>query len=128
VEAQIADLEGRRAILTKEYEAYLVALDGYLRRTGRQVTDQPDWANILKEKTHKQKIVTLALHRGGTSKVSEVTDLLYGVGLIKSKNRTNAYTIVQVMHSELAEDGVIERISPGEYKLVDAQQSLPGVN
>jgi hypothetical protein len=122
---QMAELQHRWETLKKEAEAYETALQGYLRRIGKQETAAIDWAKLLEGKTHKEKLTTIAERNGGKVKISQATDILYSNSIIKSKKRANAYIIIQSYLAEMAEEGKFEKVKPGEYKLIGAQLSLP---
>jgi hypothetical protein len=126
---QMAELKQKWEALKKEAEAYEMVLQGYLRRTGREVDTATDWVQSLGGlSSHKERLIAIAKHEGGRVRVSHASDLLYTNGFIKSKKRANAYRIVQNILSSMADEGIFEKVNPGEYKLIGAQQSLPGVS
>lgn len=126
VEAEIAELTQKSLTLQREVDAFETALTGYLRRTGRQAISENNWLRLLgaKEMTHKKRLIAIAERKGGRIRVSEATDILYSKGFIKSKKRMNAYTIVQSLLTQMAEEGKFEKVEPGEFRLIGAQQSL----
>ena len=124
LEDRIDTLVDRRIQLAREAEAYTVALEGYLRRTGKHLDDETDWKHLLTELKHKDKVVAIAQHKGGKIRVSDAVNILYGGGFIKAKKRSTAYTMVQVYLAEMKEEGKFTKIQLGEYQLVGAQQSL----
>lgn len=127
IEAQIAELEGKRAFLRAEVQAFEMTIRGYLRQTGRQETAEPEWIKLLGGQINKERLLTIAKHSGGKITVKQATNLLYN-RFIKSKNRSVAYTMIQGLLSNLAQDGKLAKVAPGEYKLVEAQPNLPGVS
>ncbi|MBM3142181.1 MAG: hypothetical protein FJ005_03910 [Chloroflexi bacterium] len=124
VESQIQALEGERENLKAEAKAWEMALDSYLKHTGRKAAGEPEWIKSLANLTHKQRLVTIAQNSGGKIKASEATDILYTKGFTKAKKRTTAYSMVQRFLIEMATDGKLEKIAPGEYRLIGAQQAL----
>lgn len=124
VELQIQELEGRRAKLKEEAQAWEMALEGYLRRTGREFKKEPDWFKLFGTQTHKQKLITIAEYNGGRIKASGATNVLFTKGFIKAKKRSTAYSMVQRFLIEMGEEGKFEKVGPGEYRLIGAQQNL----
>jgi HD superfamily phosphohydrolase YqeK len=86
---------------------------------------EPNWKQLLEGLTRREQLKAIARHTGGTVKVREARDILYNNDFIKSKNASNAYTVVQLTLSAMVEDGTFERSEPGKYKLVGAQEVLP---
>lgn len=128
VEVEITELRTKAVTLTREVDAYETALQGYLRRIGKGITTEPDWVKLLEGlKSHKERLKAIAKHRGGRIRVSEATDILYTQGFIHAKKRFTAYSMVQSYLADMAEDGDFEKVAPGQYELIGAQQSLPGV-
>lgn len=125
LKAEIQERQKRLSILEAEASAYDIALQGYFRRTGRQVASEIDWGTLLQGQTHKEQIVTVAKQKGGRVTVGEVTDLLYSKGFIKTRKRTIAYSIVQRLLTDMVEGGTFLKLGPGEYKLIGAQETLP---
>ncbi|MBM3156551.1 MAG: hypothetical protein FJ004_04615 [Chloroflexi bacterium] len=125
VDEEISKLIQKQTMLAKEVEAYQVALESYLRRSGKQVGTEFDWTKVLASaETHKERIKLIAEKQGGRIKVSQATDILYSKGFIKSKKRSTAYVMVQGMLAEMADSGIFEKVGQGEYKLIGAQQIL----
>lgn len=107
--------------LRAEAQAYETVLQGYLRRTGRKPIDESIWAKMRKDKNHKERLIRLARHNGGLIKVNEASILFYTKGIIKSKKRSNAYQIVQGLLADMTDNGIFEKIAPGQYRLVGNQ-------
>lgn len=125
LDAEIQDIQDKRVTLAREVDAYETALQGYLRRIGRQEGTESNWKSILANcDIHRDRIEAIAKHSGGTIRVSQVTDILYSNGFIRSKKRSTAYSMIQAYISEMKEDGVFKKIAPGEYKLMGGQPSL----
>ena len=124
VEGRLDELMEKREILQREIGAFEIALEGYLRRSGRQAFGGDNWVELLSgsEMTHKKRLIAIAERKGGRIKVSEATDILYSKGFIKSKKRVNAYTIVQALLTQMERE--FEKVKPGEFRLVGAQQTL----
>jgi len=129
LDEEIADLQEKKVTLAREVNAYETALQGYLRRIGRQEGTESNWKSILANcDIHRDRIEAIAKHSGGTIRVSQVTDILYSNGFIKAKKRSTAYSMIQGYLAEMTEDGVFKKIALGQYRLVSGQRSLPGVN
>lgn len=129
IDAEIKDLQDRRVILAREVNAYETSLQGYLRRIGRQEGTESNWKSILANcDIHRDRIEAIAKHSGGKIRVGQVTDILYSNGFIKAKKRSTAYSMIQGYLADMTDDGVFKKVAPGEYRLVGAQQSLPGVS
>lgn len=125
INEQITTLQDKAVLLAREVNAYETALQGYLRRMGKQMDIEIDWYKLLANKdTHKDRIKLIAEQKGGTIRVTQVTDILYANGFIKAKKRETAYTMVQSMLANMVEKGEFEKLIPGEYRLVGVQQSL----
>lgn len=127
---QMAELQQRWETLKKEAEAYETALQGYLRRAGKQEVIETDWDKLLggKSQTHKKRLITIARRNGGRIRVTQATDILYSKGFIKSKRRANAYQIVSMLLADMTDDGQFKKVAPGEYRFVSSQRSLLGVS
>jgi len=127
VDAEISKLYEKQTMLAREVQGYEVALESYLRRTGRQVSTEFDWTKLLANaETHRDRIKLIAEKQGGKVKVSQATDILFSKGFIKAKKRSTAYVMVQGMLSDMADNSIFERVGPGEYKLMGAKQSPLG--
>lgn len=125
VDGEMDILHDRRVALAREVEGYETALQGYLRRMGKASTIEPDWVKLLEGlKIHKDRLRAIAEHRGGRIKVGEATDILYTKGFIHAKKRSTAYAMVQSNLADMAEEGKFQKVAPGEYELIGAQQSL----
>lgn len=124
-EASKKEVDDKIAILTREAHAYELALQGYRRRSGRETTNEPDWGKLLEGLIHKEQLKVIAKHGGGKIAVSYAARLLYTKGFIKSRKPGNAYTIVQTLLSTMTEEGLFEKMAPGEFRLVGAQTILP---
>ena len=126
---QMAELQQKWNTLKKEAEAYEVALQGYLRRAGKQESAEFDWTKFLSEaKTHKERLQLIAKHNDGKIRVNQATDIFYTKKFTQTKKRSTAYTMIQGMLAAMAEEGIFEKGVPGEYRLVGAQQSLPRIS
>ena len=124
-EGEMDLLRDRIAILVKEIQAYETALQGYLRRKGKDIAIEPDWVDLLKsQETHKERLKAIAEYKGGRIRVSEATDILYTKGFIHAKKRSTAYAMMQSYLADMAEAGDFQKVAPGEYELIGAQRSL----
>ena len=125
LETQISELQDKQVNLAREIDAYEMALKGYLMRTGRKEVAEYDWKEILADdKYHRDRLLTIAKHSGGKINQSKATDILFGNKLMKAKKRATAYAMVQGYLTDMAEQGIFKKLNPGEYQLIDAQQSL----
>jgi hypothetical protein len=124
-EGEMDLVRDRIAVLIKEVQAYETALQGYLRRKGKDITIEPDWNELLKDcKTHKERIKAIATYKGGTIRVSEVTNILYTKGFVHTQKRATAYAMVQSYLADMKEAGTLKKVGPGGYELIGSQQSL----
>ncbi len=128
IEVKIDEMKDKATNLVVEISGYEIALKGYLLRTGREGATKPEWVKLLEGQTHREKLVTIAKQMGGKVRVSQATDILYTNKLTQSKKRATAYSIVQVHLTDMAEEGIFKKVGAGEYKLLSAQQGLPGVS
>jgi len=122
IEKQIAELHEKSIALTREVNAYETALKSYLIRTGRLDLVEFDWAKILRNaKTHKDQLKTMAKYNNSNIKVAQATDILYTNKFIKSRKRSTAYSMVQSLLADMAEDGIFRKVNSGEYQYVGNQ-------
>lgn len=129
LETQIAELHGKQVKLAREIDAYETALRSYLTRMGKQESIEADWKKLLAgDKSLKSKLLTIAKQHGGKIGQSQATDILYSNKLIGAKKRATAYAVIQSYFSDMIERGILEKVAPGQYQLVDAQQKLPNVD
>lgn len=129
VQAQIRELTEKADKLLRDSQGLETTLDVYLRRTGKQVTTQTNWRELLHDvTTHKTRLEAIAKHKGGEIKISEAANILYTNGFIQTKKRANAYIIVQSNLADMEKTGIFKKIRAGEYKLIGAQQILPSIS
>ena len=88
------------------------------RGTGKASISDRVWAQIRKDKNHKERLIRMARHNGGMIKVNETSSLLYTRGIVKSKRRSNVYQIVQGLLADMTDNGIFEKAAPGLYRLV----------
>jgi len=111
--------------LTREADAMELALQIHLQRTGKQDVVEKDFRKLLADqKNHPERIKRIAEQNNGLLKVASAADILYNYGLLKSKARINAYRIIYGLLLKMTEEGIFQRSSPGEFKLVGAQTKL----
>lgn len=128
-EQEYEEAQEKVSKLTREAEAMELALQIHLQRTGKQDVVEKDLRRLLADqKNHQERIKRIAEQNNGLLKVASAADILYNYGLLKSKARINAYRIIYGLLLKMTEEGIFQRSSPGEFKLVGAQQSLPGVS
>lgn len=125
VETQINELQKKAVSLAREADAYETALRGYLARIGKQESVEFDWRKLLaKEKTLRDKLKAIAKQSGGKIGQSQATDILYSNKLVGAKKRTTAYAVIQGYLADMVDRGILDKVAPGQYQLIDAQQSL----
>lgn len=74
--------------LTREVEAYELALSSHLKRTGRAENLDQDLRTILsQQQNHKERLKVLAARNNGLIKVSVAADTLYSYQVVKSKSQ-----------------------------------------
>ena len=121
LEAQKQALEESIAILRSKADAYKIVLEDYRTRTGK-LEIESDWIKLLEGQTNKQRLIIIAQQNGGKIRMTPAVNLLYNKGFIKSKTREVAYTMVQGLLSDMAEEGVFEKLKPGEYRLIENKE------
>ncbi len=112
--------------LTREAEAYELALASRLKRTGRPESLRQDMRAILiQQKNHKDRLKVIAEHNDGLLRVSVAADTLYHYQIVKSKSRMQAYRIVYGLMLKMVEDGKFVKSGAAEFRLVGAQPKFP---
>jgi hypothetical protein len=127
VDKQLEELREKSVTLAREIDAYQIALEGHLRRTGRQASIAQNLRNILESQpNHEERLRRIAERNGGVIKVGSATDLLFNLRLIKSKSRQHAYRIVYGLLLGMVEEGQFVKIAPATFRLKGSQTPLPG--
>jgi len=126
LEEEKEKLDSRIEQLKEEAYSYEIALKGYMKRTGRQTKVEIDWNMLREASSHKVRLQMLAKHDGGNITVKDASALLYTKGIIKSKRQANAYQIVRMLLDEMVDARIFQKVGPGKYKLIGAQQALIG--
>jgi len=127
IDKQLEALREKAVTLAREIDAYQIALEGHLRRTGRQPSIAQSLGNILaSQKNHEERLKIIAEHSGGVMKVGSAADLLFNLRLIKSKSRQHAYRIVYGLILGMVEDGQFVKTAPATFRLKGSQTSFPG--
>jgi hypothetical protein len=71
----------------------------------------------LKHLSHRQAVIVLARHNGGTIKAQDARRILIQSGIMSdTKNSTN------MAHNAILQSGAFERIGRGEFRLKEAKQ------
>lgn len=123
VEEQIGVMQKRKTELTEEVNALSIALRSYLKRMGKQETSEVDLKEALERmENHRDRLLAIAERSDGLIRVGPASDVLYNLGFIKSKRRSNAYRIVQNMLSGMAEEGILEKVDRATYRLVPGKR------
>jgi len=106
--------------LTREAEAMELALQIHLERTGKGVSVEKDFRNLLAvQKNHEERLKRIAERNNGILKVGTATNILYNYKLIKSKTRMNAYRIIYGLLIGMVAEGIFQKSAPGEFRLVN---------
>jgi len=125
LEKQINELMGKRNSLMHEANAYETALQSRLKRTGKSEMTKSDWNEQLsKLNSTKERIKKIAEKSDGIIKVGTATDLLFNLGLIRSKSRANAYRVVYGLLQDMSDNGEFIKVDPGVFRMLDRQQAL----
>jgi len=112
--------------LRHEAQAFELALQSHLRRTGRQETSEKNMRELLfNQRNHEERLKRIAEQNSGLIKVGLAADILYGYQIIKSKSRMNAYRIIYGLLINMVEQGIFEKTGAAEFRLVGAQTKLP---
>lgn len=112
------DWEATIAGLEDEMHCLESVLKSHRKRTERGSAS--GWREWLEGKNHKDQLKEIAAHSGGLVNVARASDLLNSLGLVKSKTRRNAYSMVHGLMTELVKDRVFEKSSPATFHLVGA--------
>ena len=124
----ISQLDGAKAKverLSHEAEAFELALQSHLRRTGRQEIPGKNIRELLlNQRNHEERLKRLAEQNGGLIKVGIAADILYGYQIMKTKSRMNAYRIIYGILLQMVERGIFEKTGAAEFRLVGAQIKL----
>lgn len=126
IDKQLEEIQAKKDSLTREVEAYEIALNSHLQRTGRQSVLNKDMRSLLEQqKNHEERLKRIAEHNNGVIKVGAAADILFNYHILKSKSRMNAYRIIYGLLVGMVEDGTFQKTSPGEFTLIGAQAELP---
>ena len=123
-DAALKELQEKSNELDGEIEAFKIALGAFLTRTGRQHSTQVDWVALLKPLTHIEKIVVIAKENGGLVRQGQATDIIFNNRLSSAPKRATVYQIVKNGLDDLMAAGRLEKVSPGEYRLIGSQPKL----
>jgi len=122
---QKATIDREVELLKNELQGYSVTLASYQKRSGIPGHNGIDWSKLMiGAKTHKDQIIIVLKQFGGIARPSQIRDILYTKGFIKSKKRENAYQIVQINLAQLIDKKLVEKTDTGDYKLIGAQPVL----
>jgi len=126
VNSQLEELREKATTLTREIDAYQIALDGYLRRTGRQASIAHNLRHILEgQPNHEERLKRIAERNGGVIKIGSAADLLFNLRLIKSQSRQHAYRIVYGLILGMVENGQFVKVAPATFRLKGSQTIFP---
>jgi hypothetical protein len=128
LEKEKSQIDNKITQLNEEKRAYENTLQSYVKRTGKQVSLEPDWNALRRDPSHKARLIRLARYNGGRITVRESSALLYTKRIIKSKRQKNAYQIVRGLLDQMVDEKLFEKVAPGEFRLIDSQSSLPILN
>ena len=118
IDAQMKELQAKRDILSRELKAFETALQGYLKRTGRNGTITHNLRELLgKQPNHSARLRIIAEQNEGILKIGSTADVLYNFGFIKSRTRQNAYRLVYSLILEMVEKGKFIKMAPSTFKL-----------
>lgn len=118
--------KARVEALGHEAQAFELALQSHLRRTGRQQTIEHDMREtLMSQMNHEDRLKKIAERNGGLIKVGAAADILYNYQIIKSKSRMNAYRIVYGLLLNLVSRDIFEKVGAAEFRLVGSQAKLP---
>jgi predicted nuclease with TOPRIM domain len=126
ISKRLEELHKKRDDLTREAEAFITALAVHLRKTGRQENLQQDIKELLVNQiNHKERIKRIAEQNNGVLKIGTAADILYNYQIMKSKSRMQAYRTVYGLVVDMVEEGIFQKSTPGEFRLVGTQPKLP---
>ena len=129
IDKRLEVLQAKRDDLTREAEAFSTALAVHLRKTGRPETIRQDMKGLLvSQPNHKERIKRIAEQNNGVLKIGLAADILYNYQLMKTKSKMQAYRIIYGLVVNMVEEGIFQKSSPGEFRLVGTQTELPNVS
>ena len=124
-ENEYEDAREKLSRLTREAETMELALQIHLQRTGKQVTVEKDFRNLLADqKNHQERIKRIAERNDGLLKVRTAADILFNYRLIKSKTPMHAYRIVYGLLINMTEEGIFQKAAAGVFRLVNFLPTL----
>jgi hypothetical protein len=129
INKKIEELQAKRNNLSSEAEAFSTALSVHLRKTGRQDILQEDIKEFLIiQPNHKERIKRIAEQNNGVLKIGLAADVMYSSQIMKTKSRMQAYRIIYGLTKDMVEQGIFQKSSPGEFRLVGTQPELRNVS
>jgi len=124
IESRMLDLREKAENLRKHAQSYQQVLQHQAARSTK--ANAPNWKKILQGLTREDQVKVIARHNGGIIRVVQARDIIFDSGLTRAKNRSNAYTAIQNLISDMADEGIFERVDKGRYHLVEeSQEPLP---
>lgn len=127
IDKKVEELQEKAVVLAREISAYQIALEGHLRRTGRQPSIAQNLRRVLEiQPNHEERLKRIAEYNGGVIKVGSAADLLFNLRLVKSKSRQHAYRIVYGLILGMVADDQFVKTAPATFRLQDSQTALPG--
>jgi hypothetical protein len=115
---KIEEMQTQHNVLSRQITAYTTILEGYGDNR------EEDWATLLKELSHKDKLISIAKHNGGQLGHAEATDIIFSNNLTSAKTRAIVYQMVKNTLDSLIKDGIFVKSEPGKYQLVESQTKL----
>lgn len=73
----------------------------------------------LKGKTHLQALITIAYKNNACFKVVDAKRLMLQAGLLRSPKNA-----LSMLYTIISRSGKFEKVAPGEYRLIESQESL----
>jgi len=129
VDKQIEELQQKKETLTHEVDAYQIALQSRLRRTGKEVLGTDQLRHILSEQpNHLERLKRIAERNNGVLKVGSAADIMFNLRLIKSQTRQHAYRIVYRILLDMVEQGQFVKIAPATFRMEGSQSTLPDIH
>ena len=125
---EIDRLVQRVSQLSESARGYHVVLEHRAEQSSGTGSVSASWVESLRPLKHKDQLIAIAERQKGRLLVSEAATIMYLSKLINTKKRKNAYNIVSGYATGLADEGIFEKVGPGEFRVVGFEGNSPYLN
>jgi len=88
---------------------------------------EPNWQEMLRGLGHRERLIRMAKHNGGTITLARATDLLMQHDLTRSAKRGNVYENLKSLMRELVAQGAFQKGGRGDFILVALDSDIANV-